>query len=69
MVQVLSLSQHHQLVGGVAGVTFVEEGEKRWIELSVLVSGCLMLRAKRFLVGEKAPHICDQGLFVLLDTV
>ena len=39
VVQDLGSSQHHQLVGGVAGVTFVEL--RGWVELPTLVGGCL----------------------------
>ena len=57
MVQVLGSSQHHQLEGGVGGgdvgVTFVGEWGRGWVEVSVLVGGCLGLKAGKSQVGEK----------------
>ena len=60
LVLVLCSSQHHQLIGGVAGVKFVVEGESWWVEVPAIVGGCLWLRAGKSQVGE------DPSMYLML---
>ena len=53
MARVPGVSQHHQLVGGwVAGLAFVGEWKKGYVEVSGLIGGCLILRAGKPQVVE-----------------